>query len=146
MSFDLNLSLNDLLLMLPELWVTLWICVVLCVNFMMPRVTTKTIALLSVAGLAVALGCLLWYYHDGVSGFECEALRRMRRTSCCGLAYTSVTMSFSCSTCTTKFLKVKGIGMGQHWFEGLGNVIPASDISPNFLTISAAHGCKIGFL
>ena len=68
MSFDLNLSLNDLLLMLPELWVTLWICVVLCVNFMMPRVTTKTIALLSVAGLAAALGCLLWYYHDGVSG------------------------------------------------------------------------------
>src|SRR5437773_11196688 len=68
MSFDLNLSLNDLLLMLPELWVTLWICVVLCVNFMMPPVTTHTIALLSVAGLGVALGCLLWYYHDGVSG------------------------------------------------------------------------------
>jgi len=55
-------------------------------------------------------------------------------------------MSFSCSTTTRKFLKVKGIGMGWHWFEGLGVVIPASDISPAFLTISAAHGCRIGFL
>src|SRR5215467_7533157 len=29
---------------------------------------------------------------------------------------------------------MNSIGEGQHWFEGLGNVMPASDISPNRLT------------
>ncbi len=43
-------------------------------------------------------------------------------------------------------LKMNGIGMGQHWFEGFGNVTPASDISPNRFTTAAAQGCKIGLL
>src|SRR5205085_3917149 len=57
-SFDLNLSLTDLLLMLPELWLTVWICVVLGVNFMMPRVSARTISVLSVAGMVAAFGCV----------------------------------------------------------------------------------------
>jgi len=68
MTFDLNLSLSDLLLMLPELWVTLWICVVLCVDFLLPRTSSRTIAGLSAAGMGVALVFLLWYYADGTTG------------------------------------------------------------------------------
>jgi len=67
-TFDLNLTLGDLLLMLPELWVTLWICVVLCVDFLMPRLSQRTIGRLSVAGMGVALVFLLWYYAAGTSG------------------------------------------------------------------------------
>lgn len=68
MNFDLTLSLSDLLLMLPELWVTIWICVVLCVDFIMPRLSKRTIAGLSVAGLGVALVILLVFYMDGTQG------------------------------------------------------------------------------
>src|SRR5437773_1924662 len=68
MTFDLNLTLGDLLLMLPELWVTLWICVVLCVDFLMPRMSQRTIGGLSVAGMGVVLVFLLWYYAAGTSG------------------------------------------------------------------------------
>ena len=68
MTFDLQLSLSDLLLMLPELWVTLWICVVLCVDFLMPRLSQRTIAGLSVAGMGVALLFLLGYYAGGTHG------------------------------------------------------------------------------
>ncbi len=68
MTFDLQLSLRDLLLMLPELWVTLWICVVLCVDFLAPRLSQRTIAGLSVGGLGVALVFLLGYYAAGIQG------------------------------------------------------------------------------
>ncbi|TAL10222.1 MAG: NADH-quinone oxidoreductase subunit N, partial [Nitrospirae bacterium] len=68
MTFDLQLSLSDLFLMLPELWVTLWICVVLCVDFLMPRLSQRTIAGLSVAGMGVALLFLLGFYAAGTHG------------------------------------------------------------------------------
>ena len=68
MTFDLTLTPSDLLLMLPEIWVTLWICVVLCVDFLLPRISQRAIAGLSVAGMGVALGFLLWYYADGTNG------------------------------------------------------------------------------
>jgi NADH-quinone oxidoreductase subunit N len=68
MTFDLQLSLRDLLLMLPELWVTLWICVVLCVDFLVPRLSQRTIAGFSVAGMGVALLFLLGYYAEGTHG------------------------------------------------------------------------------
>ncbi|TLY21116.1 MAG: hypothetical protein E6K68_06905, partial [Nitrospirae bacterium] len=68
MTFDLNLTVSDLLLVLPEVWVTLWICVVLCVDFLRPRTSQRTIAGLSVAGMGVALVFLLGYYADGTSG------------------------------------------------------------------------------
>jgi hypothetical protein len=41
---------------------------------------------------------------------------------------------------------MNGVGSGQHWFEGFGNVMPAREISPNFLTTSAAQGCRIGLV
>ena len=68
MTFTLTLSPSDLLLMLPELWVTVWICVVLCVDFMVPRLSQRTIAGWSAFGMGVALACLLWYYLDGTHG------------------------------------------------------------------------------
>src|SRR5439155_21881837 len=68
MTFDLNLTVSDLLLVLPEVWVTLWICVVLCVDFLRPRMSQRTIAGLSVAGLGVALVFLLGCYAEGPSG------------------------------------------------------------------------------
>ena len=68
MTFDLNLTVSDLLLVLPEVWVTLWICVVLCVDFLRPRTSQRTIAGLSVAGMGVALVFLLGYYVEGTSG------------------------------------------------------------------------------
>jgi NADH-quinone oxidoreductase subunit N len=68
MTFDLSLTPADLLLMLPEIWVTIWICVVLCVNFVFPRLTTRDIAWLSVGGMGVALGFLIWYDAAGTEG------------------------------------------------------------------------------
>ena len=68
MTFDLSLTPADLLLMLPEIWVTIWICVVLCVNFLFPRLTTRDIAWLSVGGMGVALGFLVWYDAAGTEG------------------------------------------------------------------------------
>ena len=68
MTFDLSLSPADLLLMLPEIWVTIWICVVLCVNFLFPRLTARDIAWLSVGGMGVALGFLVWYDAAGTHG------------------------------------------------------------------------------
>jgi hypothetical protein len=41
---------------------------------------------------------------------------------------------------------MNGIGNGQHWFDGFGYVMPASDISPNFFTTAAAQGWSIGLL
>jgi len=43
-------------------------------------------------------------------------------------------------------VKTKGTPPGQHWLRGLGTPTPANDISPNFFTTSAAHGCKIGLV
>jgi len=68
MTFDLSLTPADLLLMLPEIWVTIWICIVLCVNFLFPRLTTRDIAWLSVGGMGVALGFLIWYDAAGTEG------------------------------------------------------------------------------
>ena len=68
MTFDLSLSPRDLLLMLPELWITIWICIILCVDFLLPRLTTRDIAWLSVAGMSIALGFLVWYYAAGTAG------------------------------------------------------------------------------
>ena len=68
MTFELSLTPSDLLLMLPEIWVTIWICVVLCVNFLFPRLTARDIAWLSIGGMVVALGCLVGYDAAGTHG------------------------------------------------------------------------------
>jgi NADH-quinone oxidoreductase subunit N len=68
MEFDLTLSAADLLLLLPELLLTVWLCAVLIVDFAFPRLPKEQIAYLSVAGLVATLGCLAWFDFSGVSG------------------------------------------------------------------------------
>jgi NADH-quinone oxidoreductase subunit N len=68
MTFALNLSFSDLLLLLPEIFLTCWLCVVLIVDFSLPRLPKERLAYLSVAGLAVTLGCLAWFDLSHISG------------------------------------------------------------------------------
>ena len=68
MTFDLTLSSADLLLLLPETLLTVWLCVVLIVDFAFPRLAKEQIAYLSVWGLALVLGTLLWFDRAGISG------------------------------------------------------------------------------
>lgn len=68
MTFNLTLSGSDLLLMLPELFLTLWLCVVLAVDFLMPRLPKERIAYLSAGGLAVVLANLVCFDVQGITG------------------------------------------------------------------------------
>jgi NADH-quinone oxidoreductase subunit N len=68
MTFNLDLSGSDLLLLLPEMLLTLWLCIVLSVDFACPRISKRQLAYLSVAGLALVLGTLLWFDMAGISG------------------------------------------------------------------------------
>jgi NADH-quinone oxidoreductase subunit N len=68
MTFSLNLSFSDLLLLLPEILLTCWLCVVLIVDFASPRVPKEQLAYLSVTGLVLTLGCLAWFDVNHVSG------------------------------------------------------------------------------
>jgi NADH-quinone oxidoreductase subunit N len=68
MTFDLTLSAADLLLLLPEIFLTCWLCVVLIVDFSCPRLPHTRLAHLSVMGLAITLLCLVWFDVAGVSG------------------------------------------------------------------------------
>jgi NADH-quinone oxidoreductase subunit N len=68
MTFSLAMSLSDLLLLLPEMLLTFWICLVLIVDFSFPRLPKEQLAYLSIAGLAVTLGCLAWFDVTGITG------------------------------------------------------------------------------
>ena len=68
MTFSLTLSGTDLLLMLPEIILTLWLCGVLIVDFTFPKLPKEQLAYLSVCGLVIVLANLLWYDRTGVSG------------------------------------------------------------------------------
>jgi len=68
MTFNLTLSGSDLLLMLPELLLTVWLCVVLIVDFAMPRLPKDRLAYLSVGGLAAVLLNLIWFDRADVTG------------------------------------------------------------------------------
>ena len=68
MTFSLSLSSSDLLLLLPEIFLTCWLCVVLITDFSFPRLPKENLAYLSVAGLLVTLGCLGWFDVAGISG------------------------------------------------------------------------------
>ena len=75
MIFDLSMSLADLLLLLPEILLTCWLCVLLIADFSLPRLPKENLAYLSVAGLVGVLGCLAWFDLAGISG----TLPRFRR-------------------------------------------------------------------
>ena len=68
MTFDLTMSAADLLLLLPEILLTSWLCVVLIVDFAFPRLPKEQVAFLSVAGLVATLGCLAWFDLNHVAG------------------------------------------------------------------------------
>ena len=68
MNFDLTLSLADLLLLVPEIILTCWLCVVLIVDFAFPRLPKEQLAYLSVVGLVVTLGSLAWLDLNQISG------------------------------------------------------------------------------
>ncbi|ULA65479.1 MAG: NADH-quinone oxidoreductase subunit N [Nitrospira sp.] len=68
MNFELNMTISDLLLLLPEIVLTLWLCLVLIVDFAFPRLAKEQLAYLSVVGLVVTLGCLAWFDISQISG------------------------------------------------------------------------------
>ncbi len=68
MTFTLDLTASDLLLLLPELFLTIWLCLVLIVDFAFPRLPKNQLAYLSIAGLIATLGCLAWFDLHGVTG------------------------------------------------------------------------------
>ena len=68
MTFELTMSFADLLLLLPEIILTFWLCVVLVVDFAFPRLSKEQLAYLSVVGLVATLGCLAWFDLNRVSG------------------------------------------------------------------------------
>ena len=68
MTFSLNMTFSDLLLLLPEIFLTCWLCVVLIVDFSLPRLPKERLAYLSVAGLVITLGCLGWFDLNHISG------------------------------------------------------------------------------
>jgi NADH-quinone oxidoreductase subunit N len=68
MTFTLTMSAADLLLLVPELLLTVWLCAVLIVDFAFPRLPKEQLAYLSVTGLVATLGCLAWFDFSGVSG------------------------------------------------------------------------------
>lgn len=68
MTFSLTMSFADLLLLLPEIFLTCWLCVVLIVDFAFPRLPKEQLAYLSVVGLVATLGCLAWFDLNHISG------------------------------------------------------------------------------
>src|SRR5437867_11028912 len=68
MTFTLTLSGADLLLLLPEMLLTVWLCVVLTVDIAMPRLPKDRLAYLSAAGLAGVLANLVWFDRAGIGG------------------------------------------------------------------------------
>ncbi|MDP3598627.1 MAG: hypothetical protein Q8S75_16700, partial [Nitrospirota bacterium] len=68
MNFSLTMSPSDLLLLLPEILLTLWLALILIVDFSFPRLPNEQLAYLSIAGLAATLGCLVWFDVTGVTG------------------------------------------------------------------------------
>lgn len=68
MTFTLTMSAADLLLLLPEIFLTLWLCLVLTVDFTARRLPQQQLAYLSVAGLLGVLAVLIWFDQTGISG------------------------------------------------------------------------------
>jgi NADH-quinone oxidoreductase subunit N len=56
------------MLLLPEMLLTFWICLILVVDFAFPRLPKEQLAYLSIGGLALTLGCLIWFDVTGITG------------------------------------------------------------------------------
>ncbi len=68
MTFELTMSFADLLLLLPEILLTFWLCLILIVDFAFPRLSKEQLAYLSVVGLVATLGCLAWFDLNRIAG------------------------------------------------------------------------------
>src|SRR5680860_23368 len=68
MIFQLDLSVADLLLLLPEIFLTLWLSLLLSLDFSLKRMTHQQLAYLSIAGLAVTGLILLVFDQAGTTG------------------------------------------------------------------------------
>src|SRR5262245_31902096 len=68
MTFALTMSSSDLLLLLPEILLTSWLCLILIVDFSFPRLPNEQLAYFSIAGLVATLGCLVWFDIAGITG------------------------------------------------------------------------------
>src|SRR5574340_895893 len=68
MTFSLTLTASDLLLLLPELFLIAWLCIVLIVDFSFKRIVQEQLAYLSILGLAVTLAFLAWFDVTGITG------------------------------------------------------------------------------
>ncbi|MBD0315072.1 MAG: NADH-quinone oxidoreductase subunit N [Nitrospiraceae bacterium] len=68
MTFSLTLSLSDLVLLVPEMLLTFWLCVILITDFSFPRLPKEQLAYLSVVGLLITLGSLAWLDVNQISG------------------------------------------------------------------------------
>ncbi|MEE8493685.1 MAG: NADH-quinone oxidoreductase subunit N [Nitrospirales bacterium] len=68
MAFHLTMTGADLLLLLPEILLTLWLCVVLIVDFSWPRVSQRQLAYLSIAGLVGVLATLIVFDVQEIEG------------------------------------------------------------------------------
>lgn len=68
MTFDLTLSGSDLLLLAPEMFLTIWLCVVLAVDVTFKQIDHENLAYLSVGGVIATLINLIWFDYAGVQG------------------------------------------------------------------------------
>lgn len=68
MAFHLAMQISDLVLLLPELLLTLWLCVILAMDFSLPRLSKRALASLSVLGMGTVLGVLIWFNWAGITG------------------------------------------------------------------------------
>ncbi len=68
MTFNLILSGSDLLLLAPEIFLTIWLCVVLAIDFSFKNLDHENLAYLSVGGVIATLINLIWFAYVGVEG------------------------------------------------------------------------------
>ncbi len=68
MTFNLTLSGADLLLLAPEIFLTVWLCVVLAVDCARQQIKHETLAYLSMGGVVAALIMLIGFDYADVHG------------------------------------------------------------------------------
>ncbi|RMH32803.1 MAG: NADH-quinone oxidoreductase subunit N [Nitrospirae bacterium] len=68
MTFDLALTGSDLLLLLPEILLTLWLCLMVCLDFSMRKITHQNLAYLGIGGVLATLVVLIWFDLTGITG------------------------------------------------------------------------------
>ncbi len=68
MQFNLSLTAADLILLMPEIFLTIWLCVILALDFSLKRITHQKLAYLSIAGLGITAFMLFVFDQNGTTG------------------------------------------------------------------------------